>query len=199
MREMQPQLKNMAAIAAAVEPMRHNRLGNYIVPGLTSYLIGGGEFGKVRLFHAERQTRDVITPHSHRFDFTCLVLSGTVRNTIYRETPAGDELWCMSTIDQVCGANGVREFVHHRMDNAQPFKREVTEYTTGDSYSMTHEEIHSIEFSKDARVLFFEGPEIQSRSVMIEPWVDGKVVPTFRTEEWMFDRGAGPTSCSGGK
>lgn len=189
MKELSTSQHGMDALAAAVLAMRHNRLGNYIVPGLTSHLIGGSdEVGRVRLFSTDRSTRDVITPHSHRFDFTCLVLAGDVRNTIYRESQRGDEDWCLSTIDQVCGKDGLREFVHKRADSPARFYREVTEYHKGDVYSMTTDEIHSIEFTKDAKVLFFEGPQLRSRSEMIEPWVDGKVVPTFRTEPWMFDR-----------
>jgi hypothetical protein len=186
--EMTKTQRGMDAIAAAVDSMLHNRLQNYIVPGLTSHLVGGGEHGKVRLFFAERNTRDIITPHSHRFDFTCLVLSGFVRNTIYHEGINGEEDWCISTIDQVCGANGLREFVHTREDSPTRFKRETSEYKPGDTYSMKYEEIHSIEFTKGTTVLFFEGPQVVSRSKMIEPWVDGKVVPTFKTEPWMFER-----------
>lgn len=188
MLEMTKTQKAVDAIAAAIEPMRHNRLRNYIVPGLTSHLIGGGEHGKIRLFHAERATRDVITPHSHRFDFTCLVLAGFVRNTLYFEQFNGDEEWCVSTIDQVCGANGLREFVHTRDTAPTRFRRDVREYKPGDTYSMTYEEIHSIEFAMGTKVLFFEAPQVVNRSKMIEPWVDGKVVPTFRTEDWMFLR-----------
>ena len=34
-------------------------------------LVGGG-YGKVRLFEASRRQQSGVTPHSHRFDFTCL-------------------------------------------------------------------------------------------------------------------------------
>lgn len=182
--------QGIEAITQAIMPMRHNSLRNYTVPGLTSHLIGGAEFGKVRLFHAERTTRDVITPHSHRFDFTCLVLSGWVRNTIYHYGAAGDEMWCLSSINQVCGVDGLRDFKHTREDQPTRMRREVTEYKPGDVYSMVYTEIHSIEFSHGTQVLFFEGPQQTERSWMIEPWCDGGVIPTFRTEYWMFLRDA---------
>lgn len=194
MKELATSQHGMDRIAEAVLTMRHNRLSNYIVPGLTSHLIGGSDpVGRVRLFSADRATRDVITPHSHRFDFTCLVLAGDVRNTIYRQSMSkGNEDWCLSTIDQVCGADGLREFVHKRDDAPTSYWRDIAAYAKGDVYSMTSDEIHSIEFSKGAHVLFFEGPQQRTRSEMIEPWVEGQCVPTFKTEPWMFQR-----ECSG--
>ncbi len=55
----------------AVLGMANNPIRHYIAPGLTSSLVGGGGHGKVRLFQADRETREWVTPHSHRFDFTC--------------------------------------------------------------------------------------------------------------------------------
>lgn len=175
----------LEAILEEIQPMRRSRLRNYIVPGLTSYLIGGETTGKVRLFTAERPTRDMMTPHNHRFNFTCLVLSGWVRNTIYRPDGRG-EAWCLSSIDQVCGANGIKKYTHTRETTPTFFKRDVTEYKPGDVYSMDDFEIHSIEFSQGTNVLFFEGPQLCNRSNMIEPWCDDMVVPTFKTADWMF-------------
>lgn len=180
-------MDGMTEIANQIEPMLNNRLGNYIAPGLTSYLVGGGEYGKVRLFKASRLTRDVITPHSHRFDFTCLVLTGSATNTLYVPSLDGEE-WCLSTIDQVCGPGGLRDYVHAREKESTRLERRTVTYEPGRVYSMTHDEIHSIEFTDGASVVFFEGPQIVTRSSMIEPWVDGKCVPTFETKDWMFDR-----------
>jgi hypothetical protein len=108
--------------------MRHSRLGNYIVPGLTSHLVGGAEFGKVRVFSTERSARDFITPHSHRFDFTSLVLSGTVHNTLYIKSAANAEAWCLSTIGQVCGENGLLEYVHTRDPGPSNWHHETYTY-----------------------------------------------------------------------
>lgn len=176
-----------------VASMKHNTLSNYIVAGLSSSAVGNGghENGKVRLFKADRATRDEITPHSHRFDFVCLVLQGAVVNSLY-EPPYGSgdkaEEWCVSTIDQVCGADGIREYVHTREAEPVRMVRRDFTYTAGQTYGMYTPEIHSITFSQGAQVLFFEGPQKQARSVMLEPWVNGKVVPTFRTEPWMFEK-----------
>jgi hypothetical protein len=181
--------QTLEIIEKAIAPMRNNPLRNYIVPGLTSHLIGGStKHGQVRLFHSLRQTREFITPHSHRFDFTCLVLAGDVRNTIFRPGYSYNEQWCLSTINQVCGLDGLNEYTHSREDKPSNWRAETTAYTTGDTYSMKYEEIHSIQFDKDTRMLFLEGPQVTLTSQMIEPWENGKVIPTFRTEPWMFEK-----------
>lgn len=169
--------------------MLNSRLDNYIIPGLASELVGGGAFGKVRLFSTDREARDFITPHSHRFDFTCLVLAGTVYNTIYTEDQmrTGDE-WLGSTIDQVCGQNGLLEYKHVRDGTPNNWDQQTSTYVASDTYSMKHHEVHSIRFERGSRVLFFEGPQVTTTSRMIEPWVNGRVVPTFKTEAWMFQR-----------
>lgn len=184
-------------ISYIVKGMKNNSLKNYIVPGLTSHMIGDdkegmGSFGKVRMFTADRMTRDSITPHSHRFSFACLVLAGDVENTIYHPSHPSHKLaepWIRSQITQVCGANGVKgSYVHERESEPRWYTRGANYYKAGETYWMQHEQIHSIVFSKGAEVLFFEGPTVQSWDWMIEPYVDGKVVPSFKVEPWMFDR-----------
>jgi hypothetical protein len=54
---------------------------------------------------------------------------------------------------------------------------------------MRYNEIHSIKFSKDAIVLFFEGPTVTDSSFVLEPVVEGEYIPTMTTEPWMFRRG----------
>lgn len=180
-------------VLRVVETMRHNKLGNYIVAGLDSFMIGDGDkHGKVRLFSCDRDTRDSITPHSHRFDFACLVLRGDVQNTLYEDPTPGSltkiEPWVVSSIDQVCGVDGIRKFEHVRQDKPRDLVARTTMYSRGEIYYMSSEEIHSIVFRRGSRVLFFEGPPKTDRSYMIEPWVNGKVVPTFKTEDWMFQK-----------
>jgi hypothetical protein len=169
--------------------MAHNRLDNYIVPGIRSELIGGPGGSKVRMFTATREARDWVTPHSHRFNFTALVLAGVAHNTLFDRTAGGggDE-WCLSSIDQVCGADGLRDYCHTRDTEPTRYMQFTRTYEAGDTYSMTHEEIHSVVFEKGTVVLFFEGPQVTSTSVMLEPWVNGKCLPTFRTEPWMFEK-----------
>jgi hypothetical protein len=194
---MRDAILQLETILDAIQPMKHSRLRNYIAPGLTSHLIGGGEFGKVRLFSAERATMEFITPHSHRFDFTCLVLKGLVHNTIFTQHPQDSifvpstvscEAWCVSTINQVCGANGLMNYVHERDSGPTHWLPMTDRWCAGDTYSMTYDQIHSIKFERGSQVLFFEGPQVSTVGKMLEPWENGKVIPTFRTEPWMFDR-----------
>jgi hypothetical protein len=184
--------QGLEAIALIAEQSQNNRLRNYILAGLDSYLVGDqASGGKVRMFESSRATRDEITPHSHRFDFACLVLSGRVVNTLYEEPygPEADkEQWGVSTIDQVCGPDGVREYVHTHEPDPIWLVRRAGHYGPGDIYWMSRDEIHSITFSAGTRVVFFEGPQVVARSRMIEPWVNGKVVPTFHVEPWMFEK-----------
>lgn len=178
----------LAAILAAVQPMKNSRLRNYIAPGLTSHLVGGVEHGKVRLFTADRSTLEFITPHSHRFNFTCLVLQGIVDNTIFEPGSDFCERWCVSTINQVCSGNGLMEYVHTRDEKPTYWRLRTDQWVTGDTYSMSYDQMHSIKFHRGTEVLFFEGPQVVTTGKMLEPWEDGKVIPTFRTEPWMFDR-----------
>jgi hypothetical protein len=185
------ELVNLSSLQHAIRPMLHSTLYNYIVPGLTSHLVGGSDaHGRVRLFDAQRETLEFITPHSHRFNFTCLVLEGRAHNTLFikTHTDSNSEPWVVSTIDQVCGANGIREYVHVRDTEPTYWTHATFTYDVGETYSMSFKEIHSIKFERGSMVLFFEGPQLVTTSQMIEPWANDKVVPTFRTEPWMFER-----------
>jgi hypothetical protein len=173
-------------------------LRNYIVPGLTSYLLATGTDGsKVRVFRATIEQQQAVTPHSHRFDFRCLVLRGRVVNRLWsraRGDEAGDTYLRSRLI--YGGAPGAYELVR----DAEPLRWTYydIEYCAGDEYAMHADEIHSIQFSRDAVVLFREGAPVSAESVIIEPWCEGAVVPTFRVEPWMFQpAGAAPikTGC----
>jgi hypothetical protein len=171
-----------AVLAMANSPIRH-----YIAPGLTSSLVGGPGHGKVRLFCSERETREWVTPHSHRFDFTCLVLRGWAQNIIFTRQWGADgaDLYTAGTLKRD-GDFGRYEFTPSA--DACAYTESAKTYNAGDVYAMTHEEIHSIRFSRDALVLFFEGPEVSDSSVVLEPWSNGRRVPTFATQPWMFAR-----------
>lgn len=180
-----------AVLAMANSPIRH-----YIAPGLTSSLIGGPQHGKVRLFCSERETREWVTPHSHRFDFTCLVLRGWAENIIFTRQWGADgaDLYSAGTLKRN-EAFGQYEFTPST--EACAYVESSKTYNEGDVYAMTHEQIHSIRFSRDAMVLFFEGPEVTESSLVLEPWSSGKRVPTFETRPWMFERDTDPTGGSG--
>ncbi|MDE2106756.1 MAG: hypothetical protein KGL39_56600 [Patescibacteria group bacterium] len=172
----------------AVSRMMNGRLKNYVMPGLSSWLVGGEGAGKVRLFTAQRDTNDwVIAPHSHRFDFTCLVLRGEVHNITYSSPPRHDlgNPFAVGRLEVPEGGLGKYEYkpgtspVHYGTHTAK--------YEEGTTYSMEAEEIHTIRFSRDSMVLFFEGPNRVNFSYVLEPWADSRRVPTFSVEPWMFD------------
>lgn len=170
--------------------MRHSAVRNYVVPGLTSYLIGKpSPFGTMRLFHSEREHQESITPHSHRFGFQCWVLRGWVRNRIWREIKywehdkTGDK-W-HSTELKYRGEFGEYDA---KPGDIAPWFYEDSVYKAGACYGMTADDVHSIWFSRDALVLFFEGPPERDCSRILQPVADGALVPTFKVEPWMFER-----------
>lgn len=168
--------------------MTHSALQNYIVPGLESHLLAEpSDKGSVRLFVNSRDQHHHITPHSHRFDFQCLVLRGLVVNTVFQELLPGkprlnaDEYASVTleykgkpgNYDQTHGETSYWSFERHH-------------YTVGDWYSMTFDQVHSIEFSRDAIVLFMEGPKKTNITQVLLPHVDGQTLPTFEVAPWMF-------------
>lgn len=168
--------------------LAHSPLQNYIVPGLTSSLIGerSEQGGITRLFVNTRTQHDHITPHSHRFNFQCLVLRGHVLNTVFRQDDSGDEYG--STVMMYNGRAGNLSVNHSLGTDIGRWVFDVKRFNAGAWYGMSYDQIHSINFSRDAVVLFFEGPQITDSSVILEPVVDGEVIRTFKTEPWMFRR-----------
>ncbi len=164
--------------------MRENPLRNYIVPGLTSWMIGAaGKKGCVRLFESEREQQRDIAPHTHRFDFSCLVLRGQVTNKLWGHSASGDEFELNRITYLGKPGSYKKEFVERvRFDHTD------TVYKAGDFYRMASDEMHSIVFSRGALVLFFEGPEVTDTSFMIDPVSGGEVIPTSDTAPWMFKR-----------
>jgi hypothetical protein len=177
--------------------MRHSSIRNYGVPGLTSYLVGGNRHGLVRMFEADMTTLDRITPHSHRYDFTALVVTGKVENVKmvraqsiaeYKNVKA-NPYW-VSFLDMVYDSNS--KPIPGQYDQVEgygpvSFREEVEVLRPGDWYSMKHNEIHCIHFQKGTKVLMFETPPIVDRTTILEPFSNGKRVPTFKVEPWMFE------------
>lgn len=167
-----------------IEKMMHSPIHNYIVPGLTSWLLGEpSERGKVRVFTSAREHHENIVPHSHRYDFECLVIRGHVKNHIWEIDPKGDD-FCATTMrykDEVGSFDRCESFI-------EKYSARSMCYTAGQTYGMEHTAIHSIEFSRDAIVLFLEGPELTLNSVMLEPYVGNRKIPTGTIEDWMYLR-----------
>lgn len=172
---------------SVLRAMRNSLLKNYIVPGLSSALIGGNGNGSVRLFEASREQHNDITPHGHRFDFACLVLRGSVINRIWTpsRTPRSDDYYAASTL-----VYGGEPGQYTQMPPTTPaaWSYQDTAFVEGEWYWMTHDQVHSISFSRDAIVLFFEGPTVADKTLILEPWVAGSHIPTFKVEPWMFQK-----------
>lgn len=167
--------------------MRNQGLANYVIPGLDSHMIGGAEHGCVRLFQCSRDHQEQITPHSHRFDFSAQVLRGSVNNFIWKQSPDGDKFLVSEMI--YSGAPG--EYSTGKEEVKRMAISESDRYAPGDWYHMKAEEIHSIEFSRDAAVLFFEGPQVSDRNVILQPHTAHGTIRTFKTEPWMFQKISG--------
>lgn len=164
-----------------IESMRSNRRPNYIAPGLESYLIGQ-ENCKVRMFHMTHHQQFYISPHNHRFDFCCYVLDGKVTNHHYIPTTGGDP-YLISTYDpNTYAKEGLIDI------QTVPFIIRNTEYSANSNpwYSMSRDQFHSITFEKGAKVLFFEGASQDKTSNCLQPIVNGKLIPLFSVEEWMY-------------
>lgn len=172
-------------LAPIIEEMKNNTLKNYVLEGLSSSLIGGENYGTVRLFENTRDNHHNITPHSHRYNFSCLVLRGNIENTVWTPDLSIDEDYYAATTLFYNGTVGD----YKKVDEFEVLKYEKTciIYDIGDVYTMSHDQIHSIKFSRDAVVLFFEGPELKDSSIILQPYIDGKVIPTSEVKEWMFE------------
>lgn len=165
----------------------YSPLKNYIIPGLTSSLITEpSKDGCIRLFESSREHQEQLTPHSHRFDFRCYVVRGWVTNIIWtKEYLAREGDRFMSSALAYQGEVGSYKKSVGESGFWSPKK---STYQAGDFYSMHHHQIHSIQFSRNAQVLFFEGKTETNESVILEPDVDGTVIRTMKTEKWMFQR-----------
>lgn len=172
---------------AFLQCMKHSAIRNYGgIPGLTSWLIGApSPHGLVRLMECSREHQEPIIPHSHRFDFHCVVLAGSVRNIIWTMAPRGDDF--RASVLTYRGAPG--EY-RPAPGETHTWATTTRTYMAGQEYAMTADQVHSIFFSRDAQVLFFEGPCSTDASIILEPVVDGVALPTFKVEPWMFIRDA---------
>jgi len=175
-------MKNLHKLIQILQDMKTSRVANYVIAGLDSYML---EAGNVRMFENSRNHQDQITPHSHRFDFVCLVLSGYVINKIWTHT--NDELGDVFEESVIKYSGKIGEHSKQKCGRNY-YNFECNKYVEGQCYSMTSEQIHSIQFSKGAKVLFFEGPSLSEESIIIEPVVDDLVINTYESRDYMFKK-----------
>lgn len=164
-----------------IRSMCSDTMHNYIIPGLDSSLLNRG---KVRLFQATHEPLTKVAPHSHRYALGCLVLSGTVTNTLWRMVNLDDRDGSDFQVHYQRGSLGnyTTGVVHEK----RRFVADSSTYKEGAWYSMAHNEIHSIEFSRGAEVLIFEGPEVTDTSMYLLPHTATGVCDIAQTQPWMF-------------
>ena len=174
---------------AIFDKLKHSPIHNYILPGLTSWMLKASteSSGAVRMFESSRQTEDFITPHSHRYGLDCEVLQGWVENTVWKRAQhfgaekSVDEWMVALLLYQ--GAPG-----KYVLENTQATRMQPTckKYSAGESYSMSYMDIHSIKFSRDAVVVITESAPQTDTTHILLPMAYGRVVPTFKVEPWMY-------------
>lgn len=176
--------------------MRHSSVLNYGIPGLASYLIGGGRHGMVRLFEADRTILERITPHSHRFDFAALVVKGRVENVRYVRAQSVKEYTSVKAnpywvsfleVERDNDGNPIPgKYTQDEGYGPVSFFEKVDMHREGEWYTMKYDDLHCIHFEKGTQVLMFEGPQIDTRTTILEPFANGVRVPTLKVEDWMF-------------
>lgn len=160
-----------------------DKVRNYVAPGLDSHMFTGA---KLRMFVNTRPQEYFITPHSHRYDLFSVVLSGTVKNTMYTALGPEEEHGDRYAVS-VIRPDGRFKYIRVGEPNVSRFHRWSEEYGQGDHYIIEHGAIHSIEFSDGAEVLLLESPSKAEKSVILEPTDRlGKPIKTFIVEPWMF-------------
>lgn len=174
----------------ALLKMAHSPVSNYVLPGLTSSLIGlPSPAGTMRLFQNSRDHQETLTPHSHRFDFMCWVLRGSVRNRLWTKSYASDRDADEYRTTTLRYQGEIGKYASE-LGDVHRWRHEDKQFTEGQCYSMRAHEVHSIFFSRRAIVLFFEGPSVSESSIVIEPVVNGETIPTLEVRPWMFRRSA---------
>lgn len=173
--------------------IRHSPLYNYIIPGLTSYIVKefGEDQGMLRMFEMERTQLADIAPHSHRFDFECTVLHGQVYNTTWTQSEERDSYAEPFIATRLTYGGRPGEYLHEPMKHVTWWAPNTVLYAAGKNpqYSMTNEEVHSIRFSRGAIVLFKEGPTKVRDTTMLDPFTRGIIAEISPVKDWMFRKG----------
>jgi hypothetical protein len=170
-----------------IERMARSPIRNYVVPGITSWLIGAhhATAGCVRMLTCDREQVEHVTPHSHRFSFHAVVLAGSVRNRLWRRTWDGSGDFyseCSLAFGGEAGKYTLEEGERAR------WSWEDTVFAKGQGYGMAAHEVHSIYFARGTKLLIFEGCAEKTVTSILQPVAYDEVVPTFKVEPWMFRR-----------
>lgn len=173
------------------DKLKHSPIHNYILPGLTSWMLkpAGDGHGMIRMFESSRETQEFITPHSHRYGLHCEVLAGWAENTLWRDSSlvgsmtSSDE-WMLCSLKY----NGSPGDYTQTVGPVRRYAKETRRYAVGSSYDLNHNQIHTIRFSRDAVVVITETVQQTDTTQILLPVAYGKAVPTFKVEPWMYKR-----------
>lgn len=179
-------MSNLDQIEKFIRQESDSLLANYVIPGLESFKASGV---KVRMFDMTREQVSHIAPHSHRFNFACMVLSGVVQNILWKPQPKsfGAEVGDLfvEKVNKYMGSPGQYEAVSRPLPvRYAPVKKS---YGPGECYGMKHDEVHSIIFEDNAKVLFLEGDDVVNENIVLVPY-DSRtgITPIDATQPWMF-------------
>lgn len=180
---------------------KHSPIHNYIIPGLSSWLIDEPEEGvKLRMFIATRHPQEVIAPHNHRYDHRARVLIGEVVNTIWiPDGNLGDEF--EKEILRYSSQTGIyvrsvgerskwRPTAHVYGATQLPqraYDRGGNDYR---EYNLSAEAVHSIKFKRNTILLLEEQPDKVNESFLLNPVELGRTCNIGATQPWMFQREA---------
>lgn len=169
--------------------LKHSPIHNYILPGLTSWVLkpAGDGHGMIRMFEASRETQEFITPHSHRYGLHCEVLAGWVENTLWKTSEflgasANSDEWMLYSLEY--GGNP-GEYTQTPGPIGR-YAKEIRRYASGSSYDLNYSQIHSVRFSRGAVVVITETEQRTDTTQILLPVAYGKAVPTFKVEPWMY-------------
>ena len=171
------------------DKLKHSPIHNYILPGLTSWVLkpAGDGHGMIRMFEASRETQEFITPHSHRYGLHCEVLAGWVENTIWKNSELvgasnNSDEWMLCSLKY---AGNPGEYTQ-TPGPIRRYAKETRRYAAGSSYDLNHSQIHSVRFSRGAVVVITETAQRTDTTQILLPVAYGKAVPTFKVESWMY-------------
>lgn len=169
---------------------KHSTIRNYIIPGLTSHLIGDWSDPnkeRLRLFEMETHQLVHIVPHSHRYNFHCRVIAGEVINTLWQPIKESLEVGALMAKSSLTYNGTPGTYVKGSVPSIVRYIQVSSLYPAGAEYSMRHYEIHSITFAAGTKVLFWESPQITEETYILEPYIPGYgTVPLLKTEPWMY-------------
>lgn len=171
------------------DKLKHSPIQNYILPGLTSWVLkpAGDGHGMIRMFESSRETQEFVTPHTHRYGLHCEVLAGWVENTTWKNSElvgasnSSDE-WMLYSL-KYGGSPG--EYTQ-TSGPIRRYAKETRRYAAGSSYDLNHSQIHSVRFSRGAVVVITETAQQTDTTHILLPVAYGKMVPTFKVESWMY-------------